>query len=68
MNRLETNDKRERLSTVNAIHLGKTKSNQTSLVTCNDTIRMIFEGEDPLARDNVSICWTGNPGPSSARS
>ena len=58
---------RERLSIVNAIRIGETTSNQTSLVSCNGTIIMIFEGEDPIARDNVSINWTGNQGPSPVR-
>ena len=66
MNILETNDRKENFVIVNAIRLGETTSNQTSLVTCNGTIKMIFEGEDPLAHDNVGICWMGNQGPSPA--
>ena len=55
MNRLETNDKRERLIIVNAIRLDETTSSQTSLLTHNGTIKMKFEGENPLACDNIRI-------------
>ena len=50
------NDLKECLGLVNAIHLSKSTSNQTSLVTGNGTIMMIFDGEDPFARDDVGIC------------
>ena len=58
--RVETNDSREHLNIVNVIRLGKATSDQTRLVTYNGTIRMIFGGEDALARDNVSIYRMGN--------
>ena len=60
MNRVEMNDGKERLGIVNAICLGEAASNHMSLVTCNGTIMMVFEGEDPLSVDNVGICQTGN--------
>ena len=65
--RVETNDSRERLNIVNVIRLGKATSDQTRLVTYNGTIRMIFEGEDPLAPDNFSIYRMGNQSLSPAR-
>ena len=37
-------------------------NNQTSLTMYNGTIRMIFEGEEPLTRDNVGIYQMGNQG------
>ena len=55
-NKLETNDGGECLNIVNVICMSKAMSSQTSLRMCNGTIRMIFEHEDPLARDNVSMC------------
>ena len=67
MNILETNNKTKCLGIVNATRQGETTSNHLSLVMCNGTIRMLFEGEDPLAHDNVGICWTGNQGPSPTR-
>ena len=54
--KVEMNNKRKHLCIVNFIHMSKTTSKQTSLVTCNCTIRKIFDCEDPLARDNVGIC------------
>ena len=56
MDIVEMNNWRECLGIVSAIRLSKSTSNQTSLVTGNGTIRMIFDGEDPFARDDVGIC------------
>ena len=59
-NRVETDDEGEYFSTVNVICFGEAMSNQTSLVMRNGTIKMIFEREDLLSHDNVSIYQTGN--------
>ena len=66
-NGVEMNDGIEYMGIVNVIRLGEATSNQTSLVTCNGTIKMIFEVEDPLARDNLVIRQMGNQGPSPSR-
>ena len=48
--------KGENFNIVNVICLGETTSKRASLLTCNGTIKMIFEAKDPLVYDNVSIC------------
>ena len=55
---------KECLSIVNAICLGETMSKQRSLVTCNGTIMIIFDSEDPFVCDNGCICRTRNQSPS----
>ena len=44
VNRVEINGRREGIGTINIINLSKVTSSQRSLVTCNGTINMIFEG------------------------
>ena len=56
MDRVETDNGGERLGIVNDICLGEAVSNQTSLVMCSGTIKIIFESEDPLAHENIVIC------------
>ena len=67
INIVELDDKGEHLNLVDVIWLGETSSNKTSLVTCNSTIRMIFECEDPLACDDGRIHRRGYYGPSTLR-
>ena len=44
---------RQHLGLVNGICRSETTSNYTSLMTCNGTSMMIFEGQDPLVCGNV---------------
>ena len=53
--RVEIDERGEYLDVINAICLVEATSNQTSFVTCNSTIKMIFTSEDPLAYYNVGL-------------
>ena len=53
--RVEIDNKGERLNIVNVIRLCEAVRTSMNLLTCNCTIRMIFEGENRLACDSVSI-------------